>query len=62
MRNFYLIEICPFSSLNLHALFTVSFSINITMSHVNFLSSLDNDDMKPLKHQVSFKSLIFVLK
>lgn len=30
-------------------------------NHVNFLS-FDNDDMKPSKRQVSFVSLIFVLK
>ena len=67
MQNFLLINIvtniviCPFSSLNLHTLFTLSFSINITTSHVNFLS-LHNDDTKPSKRQVSFILLIFVLK
>ena len=65
-KTFYKINIviniiCPFSSLNLHALFTLSFSINITTSHVSFLS-LDNDDRKLSKHQVSFILLIFVLK
>lgn len=52
-KLFISIVICPFSSLNLHGLFALSFSINITTSHVNFLS-LDNDDTKPSKCQVSF--------
>ena len=66
-KTFYLINIviniviCPFSSLNLDGLFALSFSINITTSHVNFLS-LYNDDTKPSKRQVSFILLIFVLK
>ena len=54
--------ICPFSRFNLYALFALSFSINITTNHVNF-SSLDNDDMKPSKRQVSFISLfLFQIK
>ena len=60
-KTFYLIVICPFLSLNQHAFFALSFSINITMSHVNFLS-LYNDDTKQSKLQVSFILLIFVLK
>ena len=53
--------ICPFLRLNLHALFALSFSKTITTNHDNFLS-FDNDDMKPSKRQVSFVSLILVLK
>ena len=61
-ENFHLIIICPFSRFNLHARFALSFSINITTNHVNF-SSLDNDDMKPSKRQVSFISLfLFQIK
>ena len=51
--TFYLIVICPFSSLNLHALFTLSFSMNITTSRVNFLS-LDNDGVKPSNVKFSY--------
>jgi len=54
----FLIVICPFSHLNLHALFTLSFSKNVSTNHVNLLS-FDSDDMKPLKHQVSF---LFIIK
>ena len=36
-------------------------NINITLNH-DYCLSFDNDDMKPSKRQVSFKSLIFALK
>ena len=36
------------------------YTVYITTNHVNFLS-FDNNDMKPLKCQVSFISSIFVL-
>ena len=58
-------KICPFSLLNLHALFTLFLSINITTDEVNFLS-FDNDDMKPSKlssffHVVNFSFKIYKL-
>ena len=38
----------------------ISSSVNITTNHVKFYF-FDNDDMKPSKLQVSFKSLIYII-
>lgn len=56
-EKLFLIVVCAFSHLNLHVLFTLSFSKNISTNHVNLLS-VDSDDMKPSK-QVSF---LFIIK
>ena len=54
--------IYPFWHLNFTCTFrTFFFYMYTSANHVNFLS-FDNDDMEPSKRQVSFISLIFVLK